>query len=202
MAETIANSRLSTLLPLAGASLAKQAAIVVLGSIGLAVLSQVTVPFIPVPMTLQTLGVLLIGLTFGFRMASATLALYLLEGLVGLPVFAGFSSGIAVFMGGTAGYLAGFLIAASVLGLMADKGLTKGWAGTIAAVAVGQVIIFGLGVAWLTALYGFDKAIAFGLLPFIYGARAFARAPFFMHSHLQGLWLHAGFCRQYGRSGC
>ncbi len=169
MADMIANHRLTTLLPLAGASLARQAAIVVLGSIGLAVLSQVSVPFIPVAMTLQTLGVLLIGLTFGFRMASATLALYLLEGLVGLPVFTGFNSGMAAFLGGTGGYLAGFLIAASVLGLMADKGLTKSWAGTIAAVAIGQVIIFGLGVAWLTAIYGFDKAIAYGLTPFIPG---------------------------------
>jgi biotin transport system substrate-specific component len=160
---------LPTLLPLAGTSLAKQAALVVAGSAALAILSQISVPFFPVPMTLQTLGVLLIGLTFGFRLASATLALYILEGVIGLPVFAQFSSGLSVVLGGTGGYIVGFLVAAAVMGLMADKGLTRSWTGAIAAVLVGEVIIFGLGCAYLGSLYGASVALNAGLLPFIAG---------------------------------
>ena len=169
MADALTKNALSTLSPLAGASVAKQAALVVGGSIALAILSQISVPFFPVPMTLQTLGVLLIGLTFGFRLATATLALYIVEGLIGLPVFAGFSSGYAVIVGGTGGYIIGFLVAAAVLGLMADKGLTKSWTGTISAVVIGEVIIFGLGCGYLAYLYGADVAINGGLLPFVAG---------------------------------
>lgn len=170
MATPISHPSLSTLEPVASGSLAKKAAIVVLGSLGLAVLSQIEVPFFPVPMTLQTLGVLLIGLTFGFRMATATLALYLLEGFVGLPVFAGFSYGPTALMGPTGGYLAGFLLAAAALGFAADQGLTRGWLGAAFALVIGEAIIFTLGVAWLSGFVGgLDKAIEFGLTPFIAG---------------------------------
>ncbi len=169
MADTMVGNAITSLTPTAQGSLARQAAIVVLGSLALAALSQVNVPFIPVPMTLQTLGVMLIGLTFGFRMATATLALYLVEGILGLPVFAEFKSGYAMILGGTGGYLIGFLIAAAVMGFAADKGLTRGWIGTIATLFAGEAIIFALGVGYLTYLYGFDKALAWGLYPFILG---------------------------------
>jgi biotin transport system substrate-specific component len=129
-------------------------------------MSQITVFFYPVPMTLQTLAVMLIGVTFGFRMATATVALYLLEGFVGFPVFAGFFSGPAVFIGGTGGYLFGFLGAAALMGYLADRGVTRSWAGMILVLFAGQVIIFGLGVAYLTYLYGFDKALEYGFFPF------------------------------------
>jgi biotin transport system substrate-specific component len=157
---------ISTLEALAGGSLAKKAAIVVLGSIFLAVMSQITVFFYPVPMTLQTLAVMLIGVTFGFRMATATVALYLLEGFVGFPVFAGFFSGPAVFIGGTGGYLFGFLGAAALMGYLADRGVTRGWIGMIATLFAGEVVIFGLGVAYLAYLYGFDKSLEYGFYPF------------------------------------
>ena len=150
-----------------GGTLARKAAIAVLGSIFLAVLSQINVPSYPVPVTLQTLGVMLIGLTFGFRLATATVALYLVEGLVGLPVFAGFAAGPAVFIGGTAGYLFGFLIAAALMGFMADRGVTKSIPGMAVTLLAGEVVIFGLGVGYLTYLYGFDKALAYGLYPFV-----------------------------------
>lgn len=161
-----AATTISTLEALAGGSLAKKAVIVGLGSVFLAVMSQITVFFYPVPMTLQTLAVMLIGVTFGLRMATATVALYLLEGFVGFPVFAGFFSGPAVFVGGTGGYLFGFLGAAALMGYLADRGFTRGWGGMIATLLAGEVVIFGLGVGYLGYLYGFDKALEYGFYPF------------------------------------
>lgn len=166
MTTSLPNSNLTSLAPLAGTSLAKQAMLVVGGSIFLAALSQVSVGE-PVPQTLQTLGVMLIGLTFGFRLATATLLLYILEGAVGIPVFAGFTAGIAKIIGGTGGYLVGFVLAAALIGYLADTKFTKSWLGTVAALFAGEVIIFGLGVAWLTYLYGFDKALEWGFTPFV-----------------------------------
>lgn len=169
MAQAALASRAQTLENIVGGTLARKAVITVAGSIFLAALSQIQVPFYPVPMTLQTLGVMLIGLTFGFRLATATVALYLIEGLVGLPVFAGFASGPAVFVGGTAGYLFGFLIAAALMGFLADRGVTKSWPGAIATLIAGEVVIFGLGIAYLAHLYGFNKSLEWGLYPFILG---------------------------------
>ena len=168
MSTALSNTGLETLAPLAGSSLTKQALLVIGGSLFLAVLSQAAVGA-PVPMTLQTLGVLLIGLTFGFRLASATLALYLIEGAIGLPVFAEFKSGIGVFIGGTGGYLVGFLAAAALIGYLADRGFTRSWVGTIIALLAGEALIFGLGAGWLTYLYGFEKAMEWGVTPFILG---------------------------------
>lgn len=142
---------------------------VLLGSLFLASMAQIQVPFFPVPMTLQTLGVMLIGLTFGFRLATATVALYLAEGALGLPVFAGFSGGPVIFLGGTCGYLIGFLAAAMAMGLMVDRGMAKSWIGRVLTLAMGQVLIFGLGIAYLASLYGFAKALDYGLYPFIAG---------------------------------
>jgi biotin transport system substrate-specific component len=169
MADMAINSGATTLETMLGGTFARKAAITVLGSLFLAAMSQIQVPFFPVPMTLQTLGVMLIGVTFGFRLATATVALYLVEGLIGLPVFAGFAAGPAVFFGGTAGYLFGFLAAAALMGLMADRGITKSWTGMIATLVAGEVVIFGLGIAYLAYLYGFDKALQFGLYPFVLG---------------------------------
>ena len=166
MAQT---ASISTLEALAGGSLARKAAIVVAGSLFIAAMTQIAVPFYPVPMTLQTLAVMLIGVTFGFRMAAATVALYLLEGLAGLPVFTGFSGGLAKFMGPTGGYLVGFLVAAAVMGFLADRGVTRGWAGMIAVLLAGEVIIFALGFGWLANLIGTEKAWIAGVMPFILG---------------------------------
>lgn len=161
---------ISTLETLAGGSLAKKAAIVVGGSLFLAVLSQIAVPFFPVAMTLQTLGVMLIGVTFGFRLATATVVLYILEAAAGLPVLTGFAN-LAELIAKpyTAGYLAGFVVAAAFMGFMADRGVTRSWFGMIATLLVGEVIIFALGVAFLGYLIGFDAALAGGLYPFLLG---------------------------------
>lgn len=150
-----------------GGGLIRKASTVILGSLFLAAMSQIEVPFFPVPMTLQTLAVMLIGLTFGFRLATLTVTLYLVEGAAGLPVFAGFASGPAVFVGGTAGYLVGFLAAAAAMGFLVDRGAARSWPAKIATLAIGEVLIFGFGIAYLTALYGFSTALEYGLYPFV-----------------------------------
>lgn len=160
---------ISTLETLAGGSLAKKSAIVVAGSLFMAAMTQISVPFFPVPMTLQTLAVMLIGVTFGFRMATATIALYLLEGVAGLPVFSNFGSGFAKLLGPTGGYLIGFLVAAAAMSYLADRGITRGWTGMIAALIVGEVIIMALGFAWLATLIGAEKAWLGGVVPFLLG---------------------------------
>lgn len=161
---------ISTLEALAGGSLARKAAIVGLGSVFLAVMSQIAVPFFPVAMTLQTLAVMLIGVTFGFRMATATVVLYILEGAAGLPVFTGFANmAVLIAKPYTAGYVAGFLVAAAIMGFMADRGVTKTWLGMIATLFVGEVVIFGMGIALLAYLLGFETSLQAGLYPFLLG---------------------------------
>ena len=161
---------ISTLEAIAGGSLAKKAAIVVGGSIFLAVLSQIAVPFFPVAMTLQTLAVMLIGVTFGFRLATATVVLYILEAAAGLPVFTGFANmAVLIAKPYTSGYIAGFLVAAAVMGFMADRGVTKSWLGMFATLLIGEVIIFALGIAVLGYLIGFEASLQAGLYPFLLG---------------------------------
>jgi biotin transport system substrate-specific component len=161
MATTVSDTTPATLTAVAGSSLLRQALMTLGGALFLAALSQVAIGY-PVPTTLQTLGVMLIGLTFGFRLAGATLATYLLAGAAGLPFFAPFALG-------TSGYLVGFLLGAAAIGWLADRGVTRTWIGTIGALLVGEAIIFALGVTWLA--YALDMsagaAIAAGLTPFI-----------------------------------
>ncbi len=158
----------ATLAPLTHHSIARQAALALFGSWLLAGLSQIEIGA-PVPMTLQTLGVMLIGLTFGFRFAVAAVAAYLVQGAMGLPVFAGFAGGAAHFTGPTGGYLIGFLVGAAVIGTLADKGATRSWVGTLAALTAGLAVVFAFGLLWLGQFTGYDKAIELGLTPFIAG---------------------------------
>jgi biotin transport system substrate-specific component len=161
MSTAVSPSGFGTFGQWAGSSLAKQALLVVGGSAFLAVMSQIAVGY-PVPTTLQTLGVMLIGLTFGFRLATATLVAYLAGGAAGLPFFAPFGAG-------TSGYLIGFLLAAALIGYLADRGFTRSWPGTIAALFAGEAVIFGLGVTWLSYAFNMSarEAVAAGLTPFI-----------------------------------
>ena len=134
----------------------------------LAVSARIQVPFYPVPVTMQTLAVMVIAMAYGSKLGTATLFSYMLAGFLGAPVFAG-GAGFAYMAGPTGGYLAGFLLAGIVLGALADRGWTRNWQTTAAAMLVGTSIIYLLGVTWLSQLIGFDKAITFGLVPFIYG---------------------------------
>jgi biotin transport system substrate-specific component len=131
----------------------------------LALSAKVQVGF-PVPMTLQTLAVLLIGATFGWRLGTATVLAYLAEGLAGLPVFAGPLAGPAYFMGPTAGYLAGFVLAAALTGYLAERGATKTATGALGVMALGHIVLFIPGYLWLVALFGAEKAYLVGIAPF------------------------------------
>jgi biotin transport system substrate-specific component len=154
------------LAPRIDAGIAGRLAAIALGTALLAISAKVQVPFWPVPMTLQTMVVLLIGATFGGAMAGATLLAYLVEGALGLPVFAS-GAGLAYLAGPTGGYLVGFLLAATAVGFMADRGLLRTLWGAFAAMAVAEVLIFGVGVVWLGNVIGAEKAIAAGLVPFL-----------------------------------
>ena len=158
----------ATLVPTAKplAALMRGAALAFVGALVLAASAKIQVPFYPVPMTLQTLAVLTLGALLGARLAAATVALYLVEGLLGLPVFAGAVAGPAYMIGPTGGYLAGFLIAAALVGWLAERGWTRGWALALAAMTLGHVLIFAGGFAWLTLLIGPAKAWTAGVVPF------------------------------------
>ena len=146
------------------------ALLAIAGSILMAVSAKIQVPMWPVPMTMQTFAVLVIAMSFGMRLAGATLLLYLAEGAVGLPVFAT-GSGLAYMAGPTGGYLVGFFVAAVLVGWLAGRGWDRSVALTLVAMALGTLVIFGLGVTWLGVFLGdADKAIANGLTPFLVGA--------------------------------
>jgi biotin transport system substrate-specific component len=153
-------------------SLLQQVLLAVAGSLLLWVSAKVQVPFWPVPMTMQTFVVLGLGAAFGWRLGMATVALYLLEGAMGLPVFAGTPEkgiGLAYMAGPTGGYLAGFVLAAGITGWLAEKGFDRNVLTMGLAMLAGTVAIYALGLGWLGALIGYEKAVQFGLVPFIPG---------------------------------
>ena len=143
-----------------------KAAAVGLGVVILTLASKVQVPFWPVPMTLQTLAVLMIGATAGMRLGGATVLAWLGLGALGAPVFAT-GAGLAYMAGPTGGYLAGFLLAALVVGYLADRGHGRTVVSAIAMLLVGLVATYALGLGWLSLLIGAPKAMAAGLVPFI-----------------------------------
>jgi biotin transport system substrate-specific component len=167
---TLAEAMLDSLMtPSAATSAVTKAALVVFGSLLLAVSAQFKIPLYPVPVTGQTLVVLLIGMTYGPRLGGVTIAAYLFEGALGLPVFAGGAAGVAVLMGPTAGYLFGFLLAAIAMGYLAERGMGRTVVSTIAAMVIGNCVIYLCGALWLANFIGFGQAIAAGVLPFLYG---------------------------------
>ena len=151
----------------AGSHLQK-AALVLAGTVLLALSAHIKVPFWPVPMTMQTFVVLMIGAAFGARLAGATVLAYLIEGAFGLPVFAT-GAGLGYMAGPTAGYLAGFLVAATLVGGLADRGHGRSILTTLMAFLVGEAVILALGAGWLAVLFGPEKAVSAGLLPFLPG---------------------------------
>jgi biotin transport system substrate-specific component len=156
-----------------GRNMAVKVAIAVAGSALLAISAKIQVPFYPVPVTMQTLVVLVLGMTLGSRLAFATLALYLAEGLAGLPVFAGTPEkgiGLAYMMGPTGGYLFGYLIAATLTGWLAERGFDRSLPKAAVALVLGNVAIYVPGILWLGAVIGWDKPVlAYGLIPFLAG---------------------------------
>ena len=140
----------------------------IIGSILITISAKLKIPFYPVPMTMQTFVILLIGITFGYKIGLATVTLYLLEGIIGLPVFSNSPEkgiGIAYFVGPTMGYLIGFLVAVYFAGLFKyDGGLINNFLKLIFSVS----FIYILGLIWLGILIGWEKPIfKLGALPFL-----------------------------------
>ncbi len=131
--------------------------------------AKVKVPFYPVPMTMQTMVVLMIGMAGGLRLGAATVGLYLMQGALGFPVFADTPErgiGLAYMMGPTGGYLMGFLAAAFVAGWCGDKGFGRSILGSLAVMSLGHVVIFAFGYAYLATLIGAAAAFKAGVAPF------------------------------------
>jgi biotin transport system substrate-specific component len=146
--------------------------LIILGSLFVALFARVEIPlpFSPVPITGQTFAVLLAGAALGSKRGAASMALYLAEGALGLPFFAGGAHGTEIVMGATGGYLAGFIAAAYVIGLLAEQGLERNLRTSLVPFLIGTVIIYLLGVSWLAVVLGsFKDAVTFGLVPFLVG---------------------------------
>ena len=145
----------------------------VVGSIALWVSAKLQIPFYPVPVSMQTLVVLMIGMAFGWKLGASTVALYLVEGLAGLPVFAGTPEkgiGLAYMVGPTAGYLLGFVIAAAAVGWLAERGFDRSIFLTAIAMLIGSILIYLPGIVWLGSVVGWDKPVLqWGMVPFLYG---------------------------------
>lgn len=130
---------------------------------------EVFLPFSPVPLTGQTFGVLLAGILLGSRWGAAAVAAYLVEGLLGLPVFAGGAAGPVVFAGPTAGYLAGFLPAAYLTGRLAERGWDRTPLTAAAAMLLGSSAIFACGLLNLARFLPASQLLSAGLVPFLPG---------------------------------
>lgn len=146
--------------------------LVLLGALLVAALAQIEIPlpFTPVPITGQTFGVLLVGAALGSKRGAASLISYLALGTIGLPFFAGGTHGLNILIGATGGYLIGFIIAAYVIGFLAERGLERSVRTSIFPFLAGTIIIYVCGVAWLSIVLGsFSKAVTAGLLPFLIG---------------------------------
>ena len=143
---------------------------VISGSLLIWLAARIEAPFWPVPMTMQTLAVLALAAVLGRRLGVAAVALYLVEGALGLPVFAGSPErgiGLAYMAGPTGGYLAGFLLAAAVVGHLA--GSARGPLRLFAVMLAGTALIYLPGVLWLSAFTGPKAAVMAGLVPFLPG---------------------------------
>jgi|TARA_B100001079_G_scaffold184066_1_gene158451 biotin transport system substrate-specific component len=142
--------------------------VAIIGTALITISAKIKIPFYPIPMTMQTFVILLIGVTLGYKMGLATVGLYLFEGIIGLPVFASSPEkgiGIAYFIGPTMGYLIGFLVAVYFAGLFKyDKGIINTFLKLIFSVS----FIYILGLVWLGVLIGWDKPIfKLGAQPFL-----------------------------------
>ena len=147
---------------------AKSVLIVVLGTILLTISAKIKIPFYPVPITMQTFVVLFLGISFGYKIGVATILLYLIEGILGMPVFSNSPEkgvGISYFIGPTMGYLIGFIFATFFAGYFKYN---SNYLLTFAKLAIATSIIYLFGILWLGNLIGWDKPILqFGVYPFL-----------------------------------
>ncbi|SMF46731.1 biotin transport system substrate-specific component [Xaviernesmea oryzae] len=147
------------------------AVFVLAGTLALAIASQIAVPMVPVPITMQTFAVTMIGVLYGWRLGALTVLVWLGEAMLGAPVLANGSGGLAPFAGPTAGYLASFPVMAALAGWLAERGWTgRRVVASFSAHLIANLLCLALGWAWLAALIGADKAFWAGVAPFILGA--------------------------------
>ncbi len=165
LAPTLSTRHLPTVHPLV-----RDITLVILGSLFVAACAQIAIllPFTPVPLTGQTFAVLLVGAALGSKRGAASLGLYTLEGALGLPFFAAGKSGLT---GPTIGYLIGFIVAAYIIGLLAERGLDRSLRTSLLPFLVGTVVIYLFGATWLALSLGMTAQDAFakGVLPFLLG---------------------------------
>ena len=147
------------------------AVLVVAGAALVALAAQVRIPFDPVPITGSTFAVLLVGASLGAVRGTSSLSLYVALGILGAPVYTGQSSGWEYFTGATGGYLVGFVLAAAVVGYLAERGWDRRLSSAIAAMLTGSVAIYGIGLPWLalTADLDFAETLQKGLALFVPG---------------------------------
>ena len=150
--------------------------VIFLGTLALTISAKLKIPFYPVPMTMQTFVVIFLGIAFGYKIGLATVSIYLLEGIIGLPVFSNSPEkgvGLIYFTGPTMGYLIGFLSSVFLIGYLRLDDWTKKSGKSVKfffinfiklLISVSTIYLFGL--LWLIYLIGLDKAILFGLKPF------------------------------------
>jgi len=155
------------------AALTRSTLFVVCGVLLLWAAAKIQVPFWPVPMTLQTLALLGIAAAMGLRLGVATVLAYLAVGAMGAPVFAGTPEkgiGLAYMLGGTGGYLVGYILAAALVGWLAERGWDRRLVTAVPMTLAGAALVYVPGLLWLGALFGWDKPILeWGLYPFIAG---------------------------------
>ena len=150
----------------------KNITFVVAFSLLLWISAKIQIPFYPVPITLQTMVVVLIGMIGGWKLGLATLLFYYLQALIGLPVLAGTPEkgiGLAYMIGPTGGYLLGFVSAVLITGFFANKNVYKNYLSAIGVLLLANLSIYLLGASWLSILIGVEKAIQFGIVPFLLG---------------------------------
>lgn len=153
------------------ATLMYDIALIIGGSLLIALCAQISFHIGVVPITGQTFGVLIVGALLGWKRGAATTLLYLIEGANGLPVFASGTAGIGVLAGPTGGYLIGFVFAASLVGWLAQLGWDRRVSTTILAMLAGNLVIYLCGLPWLRLVLGvsWSEALSFGLTPFVVG---------------------------------
>ena len=154
-------------------ALAKNAALVVAGILFLAIAAKIKVPMWPVPITMGTFAVLTMGAAYGARLGLVTILGYMIIGALGFDVFAGSTAqanGFEYMMGGTGGYLVGYVLAVLLMGALAHKGWDRSMPKMAGAMLMANVLIYVPGLIWLGMLYGFDKPLLqWGLTPFLVG---------------------------------
>lgn len=161
------------LLPLTRSNWLAGFLLIVINALFIAALAQLRIPLQPVPITGQTLAVLLVGMALGSRRGALAVLTYLGMAAAGLPFFTGGQSGLAYMAGPTGGYLVGFVAAAFVVGWLAERGWDRTLGKTLAAMVIGNAVIYLFGVSWLATIVGgftgTSGSLALGLYPFLLG---------------------------------